>query len=653
MFGRKQHFVVALLILLFFNALANATTVGFRPPVDYPAGTAPRGIVVADFNGDGKMDLAVGDYGGPNTGDDGGVKLFLGKGDGTFHSATSIVVGKNPCLSGSCLVAADFNGDGSLDLAVADNDNRVSVLLGRGDGTFQPHVDYVVSRRADSLLLGDLNGDHHPDLILLAFDSWVGTLLGNGDGTFQDEVVHSTGSAPTGLTVFDVNNDGMLDLVMTAGNQGIETMFGNGDGTFKAGVFCTCGAQEFITPYGPTEGDFNEDGKMDLAVDFFDDYNKIHNQHSNEEMVLLGNGDGTFTPHGTRLHSSGLLGFGGVVSDLNQDGHLDLAIAFHPLVGMFADGSGIFTVANFASEGLATSIAAADINGDHFPDVIVTNFGLGTISVLLNTAQPVAMLRLGWSGNGYGTVTSSPPGINCQRSINCEPPFDAAPFDIGTAVSLSETAADGSTFGGWSGACSGTGACNLVMNADQSVTATFNSPDFLLSGTAPAAIVAGKSAASTVSITSVDAFNSTVQLTCSVDPAPALSPTCSINPTAATPAANGSASSTLTIYSTAPTVAAVQPAALGWLYALWLPVGGLTWMGIGLASKAPRNRMLPVLVLCVVLAAAFSLVSCGGGTRVADPHRTGGTPPGTYTITITGASSGSLEHSTTVMLTVQ
>jgi hypothetical protein len=452
--------------------------------------------------------------------------------------------------------------------------------------------------------------------------------------------------------VFDVNNDGMLDLVMTAGNQGIETMFGNGDGTFQAGFFCTCGAQEFITPHGPTEGDFNEDGNMDLAVDFFDDHNKIHNQYSNEEMVLLGNGDGTFTPHGTRLHSSDLLGFGGVVSDLNQDGHLDLAIAFHPLVGMFADGSGIFTVANFASEGLATSIAAADINGDHFPDVIVTNFGLGTISVLLNTAQPVAMLRLGWSGNGYGTVTSSPPGINCQRSINCGPPFDAAPFDIGTAVSLSETAADGSTFGGWSGACSGTGACNLVMNADQSVTATFNSPDFLLSGTAPAAIVAGKSAASTVSITSVDAFNSTVQLTCSVDPAPALSPTCSINPTAATPAANGSASSTLTIYSTAPTVAAVQPTALGWLYALWLPVGGLTWMGIGLASKAPRNRMLPVLVLCVVLAAAFSLVSCGGGTRVADPHRTGGTPPGTYTITITGASSGSLEHSTTVMLTV-
>ena len=86
--------------------------------------------------------------------------------------------------------------------------------------------------------------------------------------------------------------------------------------------------------------------------------NKIHNQYSNEEMVLLGNGDGTFTPHGTRLHSSGLLGFGGVVSDLNQDGHLDLAIAFHPLVGMFGDGSGIFTVANFASEGLATSIAA-------------------------------------------------------------------------------------------------------------------------------------------------------------------------------------------------------------------------------------------------------------------------------------------------------
>jgi hypothetical protein len=175
---------------------ASASTVGFRPPVDYPAGTKPRGVVVADFNGDRKMDLAVGDYGDPNVGDDGGVKLFLGNGDGTFQSATNTVVGKNPCLNPACLVSADFNGDGKLDLAVANNDSSLSLLFGRGDGTFQSHVDYVTSGRPSELHLSDLNGDHHPDLIILVFDSSVSTRLGNSDGTFQDEGAHSTAFPP-------------------------------------------------------------------------------------------------------------------------------------------------------------------------------------------------------------------------------------------------------------------------------------------------------------------------------------------------------------------------------------------------------------------------------------------------------------------------
>src|SRR5262249_45444426 len=158
-----------------------------------------------------------------------------------------------------CLADADFDGDGTLDLAILNSDNTITVALSRGDGTFQPGVDYAMGARATELLLGDVNSDHRPDLIVVLPDGGaVGSLISSGDGTFQSLEVHSTGSSPTGLTAFDVNGDGKLDLVMTVGGQGIETLFGNGDGTFQAGVYCVCGAQgglaNGVTTFEPTEG---------------------------------------------------------------------------------------------------------------------------------------------------------------------------------------------------------------------------------------------------------------------------------------------------------------------------------------------------------------------------------------------------------------
>jgi hypothetical protein len=636
---------VSLLLPLLITP-ASPSTVGFRPPVDYPAGTAPRGIVVADFNGDRKMDLAVGDYGDPNVGDDGGVKLFLGKGDGTFQSATSNVVGKNPCLTPACLVSADFNGDGKVDLAVANNDSSLSLLFGRGDGTFQPHVDYVTSGRPSQLHLSDLNGDRHPDLIILVFDSSVSTRLGNSDGTFQDEVAYSTAFPPTGVSVFDANGDARPDMVITEGKHGIETLLGNGDGTFQTGISCTCGAT--LAMFNPTEGaDFNEDGHMDLAVMLFDDH-----QLRSAEKVLLGNGDGTFTPVGTPLHTR-LAGFVGAVADLSQDGHTDLAFTLDPLVALFGDGSGTFKLANFASERAATSIAAADINGDNFPDVIATNFNTGTISVLLNTKQPVAILSVSLSGNGSGTVSSIPPGINCIGNIaTCSPPFNSAPFNIGAAVSLSSSASEGTAFAGWSGACSGTGACNLTMNADQSVTATFKFPDFSVStDTTTALVTAGHTATSTINVTSVGGFNSVVQLTCSVDSATPRAPACSLNPASATLPADGSVNSILTITTTPPTIALALPSnSSGFDYAMWLPAVAFALVGLGQGHRE-RKRLLSYLFGALLFTGLLFQTSCGGG-RSTDPGGSPGTPIGQYNITIT-ATSGSTQHSTGVTIEVE
>jgi len=394
---RKKHLTWTLLCLALVGVSdsKSGAKVGFQPPVTYPVGTAPRAVASGDFNGDGKMDLAIANFGDPNAHDDGGVSILLGNGDGTFQAQKNVVVGKNPCpdLYLPCVIAtADYNGDGRLDLAVLNANDTVSVLLGNGDGTFQAHVDYTTGNGAIALRLGDVNGDQRPDLIVLqAGAGSVGILLANGDGTFQNHADHSTGSNPGALAVLDVNDDGKLDLVMTVGFLGIETLFGNGDGSFQPGTYCSCGAQggsRGVAAVGPIEGgDFNGDNRMDLAVLFYDTTD-INNPFR-KEMVLLGNGDGTFQPIDTGFRASSVVPTSATIADFNGDGHSDLAIGFaEAAYVLLGNGDGTFQPSvsfNLGSHGDTTSVAAADINGDKSPDVIVTN-GDNTISVLLNTA---------------------------------------------------------------------------------------------------------------------------------------------------------------------------------------------------------------------------------------------------------------------------
>jgi hypothetical protein len=252
------------------------------------------------------------------------------------------------------------------------------------------------------------------------------------------------------------------------------------------------------------------------------------------------------------------------------------------------------------------------------------------------------------SGTGSGKITSNPAGIDCPVN-NC-----SSTFSPGTSVTLTAAADSNSAFAGWNGGgCSGTGKCTLTLNTDQDVTAIFNStaPDFSMSASsaAPGTVSAGQSAQSTVTITSVNAFNSEVKFTCSVDPAPALAPTCSMNPPSVTPATNGSVNSTLTVSTTAAS-ASVAPARGSLFYALSLPLAGIAWFTVGLPSRKKKIR-LAVLLVCSALTAGVLLeTSCGGaGTK---PTHGVGTPANTYTITVIGAA-GSTQHSRTTTLTVQ
>ena len=384
-------------------------------PISYvigPGDTAPA-VAVGDFNGDGKLDLALTGYNSntPN------IVIVLGNGDGTFQSPVIYTSNK---YGPSEIVVGDFNGDGKLDLAVTNAFGGVGVLLGNGDGTFQSEVIYPTEgTNGGSVAVGDFNGDGKPDLVVTNDnDATFGVLLGNGDGTFQSEIVTATGGETAGpVAVSDFNGDGKLDLVVRTGSNIVSVFLGNGDGTFQNQAFYTVGED----PLSVAVGDFNGDGKPDLVVADFGDA-----PDPGTVTVLLGNGDGTF--------QNGVSYTAGVdtgtveVGDFNGDGKLDLAVLNAGSVGtvgvLLGNGDGTFQnmVAYPGGSGSGNTIlhdmAIGDFNGDGYPDVTTTAYGSLTPNstvltdgyVLLNQVTQTAkatLSNLSVPGTGTQTVDAS------------------------------------------------------------------------------------------------------------------------------------------------------------------------------------------------------------------------------------------------------
>src|SRR6266566_1984429 len=223
----------------------------FNPQTEYVAGSknGPSGMAVGDFNGDGKLDLAVDDYGCPldcNSSPSNAVTVLLGNGDGTFLPGPSLTVGNGP----AGVAVGDFNGDGKPDLAVANlNDNTLSILLGNGDGTFQaPQTFAGVGTKPYFVAVGDFNRDGKPDLVITNhLGNTVTVLLGNGDGTFQPAQTFLVDSDPVYATVGDFNGDGVQDLaVANLHALTISVLLGN------AGTGSTVVATPTFSPGGGT-----------------------------------------------------------------------------------------------------------------------------------------------------------------------------------------------------------------------------------------------------------------------------------------------------------------------------------------------------------------------------------------------------------------
>ena len=356
------------LLLLFASFACNAEA-QLETRTSVPGAPSPWSVAIGDFNHDGKLDFA-------NAANN--LQIFLGNGDGTFQSPTNYLVGTVVYS----IAVGDFNGDKNLDLAAADL-GGLYVLMGNGDGTFQSPVLYSTACSPFFVATGDFNGDKKLDL-LVTYSSgscgYVSIFLGNGDGTFQQTPINTPPSYnPAAVGIGDFNHDGKLDLAIAeqfGTVSQVEIMLGNGNGTFTAGSTCNVGSE----PNGVAVADFRGDAKLDLAVSTL----------TGVTNILLGNGDGTFQPNGViyTLDSDWVLS-----ADFNGDGKPDLAIATQGIVGIpsgvnlaLGNGDGTFRAPTFYPAGSNDRfVASGDFNGDHKVDLLIPDFGYNGIFLLLNT----------------------------------------------------------------------------------------------------------------------------------------------------------------------------------------------------------------------------------------------------------------------------
>lgn len=320
----------------------------FGPVRRYKVGLLPSFITEGDFNHDGKVDVAVSNAGSAD------VSVLLGRGDGTFSPAVRYPVSGAAAASGLpalgagtfSLVTGDFNGDGIEDLATTNSvSNNVSVLLGRGDGSFNPARTYPLAGAHSvgvipfALASGDFNHDGKTDLVSGGALS-VTILLGNGAGGFGASSSYFVGFDIACVNVADVNGDGIPDIVASGtGTLNLKVLLGKGDGSFTPGENLSSLG---VGPQCFSLADLNHDHKIDIAV-----VNSSSRYGVGDLAILLGKGDGTFSDSaaGNATYPLAFIPWATAVADFDGDGIPDIAVAngFPAVVSvLFGKGDGTF-----------------------------------------------------------------------------------------------------------------------------------------------------------------------------------------------------------------------------------------------------------------------------------------------------------------------
>ncbi|UWZ82814.1 FG-GAP-like repeat-containing protein [Occallatibacter riparius] len=618
-------------LVFYTNAIKNLSAVdtmvndgeGHFKVVQALAGGVPSDLVYfepfhADFNGDGLEDIAY-------TNATGDVLVSLSKGDGTFTTPKSIGLGAEPCPEYYADVN-DINGDGKVDIVIpyagdsacgstAGGASGYWVALGKGDGTFAKPAFTAFGTELYSAVLADMNGDGVPDMILndVPFINGSGyevsLLPGNGNGTFGNAITVESSYIVSDVAAADINNDGKMDLVLSAeevvGSDittgGILTFLGNGDGTFNAPSMIT--SNNFFL--GLQIADMNNDGNQDIVATLY--------QHQGQPVeyygmvTLLGYGNGLFAAPVNQLES--------LASDTPQAG------------SFYADGA--MDVMTATAYGPALFIGQGGSTLALTPSATAINFG--------NSETLTAKVTAALSGRPAATGTVS--------------------FYEGTTLLGTSTLSDGSAAYVPAPLAVGSHTIKAVYSGDDNfnpappatttITVATVPPAFTLTGSpASVTVTGGAQGIVTLGVTANSTFSGTVTLTCSGMPT---NGTCAINPGSVTLAADGSATATLVIGTTADHAQLQQPAS-PWQ----VPAAGLSLVvmfGIFIGRRK-RIRMLSALGLVVLLSAGAMLVGCGDSGNSKKKSALTVTP-GTYTVTVTAApASGSSVATQTAKISV-
>ena len=427
---------------LTINELAQSAGAG-KMGSTFTVGLNPNAMTYGDFNGDGKIDIAILNVGDPSLG------ILLGKGNGLFHNMTKV---QPLCGGPNALVATDINTDGKTDFVVAcSGSNKAAVLIGNGAGGFSHATGSPFSTGATetiptSVAVADFNRDNKLDLaISSAGGAVVGIWRGNGNGTFVTPTASEEfgiGQSPSSIVALDLNKDTYPDLaIANAADDSISVLMNTGTGSFAGQV--TYGTS--ASPSALAFGDFNADTYIDLAVvengasqisvflndltgtlqlesvnpvgtsptwlsvSDFDGDNKLDiavvNSGDNSAGILTGFGNGVFTysPAIPTVTNPVFL----VTPDLDNDGHLDLVVSGNTdqVIQVIPGKAG-------AQFGLTTTVGASplgsvstDFDGDGIIDLAVVNSGGNSVSIL--------------KGNGYGffSVLGTLPTANNPTAV--------------------------------------------------------------------------------------------------------------------------------------------------------------------------------------------------------------------------------------------
>ena len=455
---------------LISSVLSPNTEVAGLTPATASTGSQNSAIVVGDFNGDGILDYAATSVNLPTQ-----LMVYLGNGDGSFKPGIGSVATDDPTLLPfTTMAAADFNGDGILDIVFGNvNSNtyggtRAVMMLGNGDGTFRqgqllsvPAVSGGLTSMIGNIVTGDFNNDGIPDIAFsnygLENDGSVEVFFGVGDGTFTNTptILTNVGSAsatyPTiYLSTGDVNKDGNADLVAFDSQDATATVFfGNGDGTFQTGTVYQSGN----FPEQGALGDVNGDGWPDMVIP-----NLVGSSGSGSFVsVFLNNGDGTFGYPSTYVsHFPNQV----VLADLNHDGILDIVQAEdnggHVAV-MYGSSNGNFTFSQFTQTTFNTAgawqVAVIDTKNSGYPDILVDEEQGSSVGVLLNgtvsttqfnnvaldgSAADSETLSANYSGDNANLLSTAPsitlPGSNAMMATKLSWSPGANSTIFGTAV---------------------------------------------------------------------------------------------------------------------------------------------------------------------------------------------------------------------------